>query len=52
MSLYINTTSIQKQYNSKAKIITPGGIILEFLNNLGILRGDVLAQLRPNTYVL
>ena len=36
MSLYINT---------KAKIMTPEGITLEFLTNLGILQGDVLAPL-------
>ena len=36
MSLYINT---------KAKILTPEGATLEFLTNLGILQGDVLAPL-------
>ena len=36
MSLYINT---------KAKIMTPEGITLEFLTNFGILQGDVLAPL-------
>ena len=36
MTLYINT---------KAKIMTPAGITLEFLTNLGILQGDVLAPL-------
>ena len=36
MSLYINT---------KAKILTPEGTTLEFLTNLGILQGDVLAPL-------
>ena len=36
MSLYINT---------KAKVLTPEGATLEFLTNLGILQGDVLAPL-------
>ena len=36
MSLYMNT---------KAKIMTPEGTTLEFLTNLGILQGDVLAPL-------
>ena len=36
MSLYINT---------KAKVMTPEGVTLEFLTNLGILQGDVLAPL-------
>ena len=36
MSLYINT---------KAKVLTPEGTTLEFLTNLGILQGDVLAPL-------
>ena len=36
MSLYMNT---------KAKVMTPEGITLEFLTNLGILQGDVLAPL-------
>ena len=36
MSLYINT---------KAKVLTPEGDTLEFLTNLGVLQGDVLAPL-------
>ena len=36
MALYINT---------KAKVLTPEGTTLEFLTNLGILQGDVLAPL-------
>ncbi|MCP4486191.1 MAG: reverse transcriptase family protein, partial [Gammaproteobacteria bacterium] len=36
MSLYMNT---------KAKVMTPEGVTLEFLTNLGILQGDVLAPL-------
>ena len=36
MSLYMNT---------KAKVMTPEGTTLEFLTNLGILQGDVLAPL-------
>lgn len=29
--------------NTRARVITPEGITMEFLNNLGILQGDVLA---------